>query len=59
MKKGEKHGLCNRQACLKLGATWYNRGTQAYYCEECALWINQVNPDIQPPLCSREVEVGK
>lgn len=41
--KGIWDGACNRSACLKYPAKWYNRGSYAFYCEECALMLNDVN----------------
>lgn len=41
--KGQFMGSCNRTACQAPGADWYNRGTFAYYCEQCARLINR-NP---------------
>jgi hypothetical protein len=38
--KGDYLGLCNRSACLRPKADWYNVGSLAYYCEECARMIN-------------------
>lgn len=38
--KGEYDGSCNRQACQDPGATWYNHGTQKYYCWRCARDLN-------------------
>jgi hypothetical protein len=38
--KGLFNGNCNRTACQKPEATWYNHSTQAYYCAECANLIN-------------------
>lgn len=38
--KGLFMGACNRQACQKPGANWYNHSTRAYYCAECAGLIN-------------------
>lgn len=38
--KGAYLGSCNRSACLKPGANFYNWSTQKYYCEECAHWLN-------------------
>jgi hypothetical protein len=38
--KGKFMGSCNRSACLKPGAEWYNHSTQKYYCEACADWLN-------------------
>jgi hypothetical protein len=51
--KGHYNGSCNREACQKAGAIWYNRSTRAYYCAECAMSINSYHHDVQPPLCSR------
>ena len=39
--KGIKGGNCNVTACQKLGATWYNSATNAYYCPYCAHEINR------------------
>lgn len=41
--KGRYNGNCNRAACQKPGATWYNRSTLAYYCPACARTINNVS----------------
>lgn len=38
--KGDYLGLCNRSACLRPKADWYNTGSRAYYCESCAGMIN-------------------
>ncbi len=37
---------CNRTACQKEGATWWNPSTQAYYCTRCAKRINKYNPGL-------------
>ena len=39
--KGKWGGLCNRSACLAHNAFWWNRGSRAYYCQDCAHLINQ------------------
>ena len=39
--KGKYGGLCNRSACLRHEAYWWNRGSRAYYCEDCAHLINK------------------
>jgi len=44
--KGKKGGSCNRRACQAPGATWYNWGTRAYYCADCARLINEANADM-------------
>lgn len=33
--KGQENGSCNRSACQKPGAIWYNHGSHAWYCEGC------------------------
>lgn len=38
--KGQKGGNCERSACQKPGAEWWNASTQAYYCGACARDIN-------------------
>jgi len=38
--KGKYLGSCNRRACQKPGANWYNRTMNAHYCEPCAKLIN-------------------
>lgn len=38
--KGRKGGSCNREACQRPGATWFNSSTRAWYCPECAEKIN-------------------
>lgn len=40
--KGQFGGSCNVTACqLPDSATWYNHGTQRYYCVACATVLNQ------------------
>ncbi|MER9496332.1 hypothetical protein NKI86_31725 [Mesorhizobium sp. M0320] len=34
-------GICNRTACSRAHATFYNRGTYGYYCAEDAIGINR------------------
>ena len=38
--KGDYLGSCNRSACLKPGADWFNHSTRKYYCVSCADWLN-------------------
>jgi len=39
--KGEYNGVCNLTACTSgKPATWYNHGSQAYYCRSCAMRLN-------------------
>lgn len=53
--KGVWDGACNRSACLKYPALWYNRGSYAFYCEECAHMLNDANKNDSfcrdAPLC--------
>lgn len=41
--KGEHNGSCNRTACQAPGANYYNHSTRKYYCEPCAILINNAN----------------
>lgn len=41
--KGKFQGLCNVRACLAPGAVFYNSGSRAYYCRECALAIHDAS----------------
>ena len=43
--KGEQNGFCNRTACQKPGAIFYNHSTQKWYCLKCARMINEMNPE--------------
>ena len=43
--KGLLHGSCNRTACQRPGAIYFNHGTRAYYCEMCAAELNRWNPE--------------
>lgn len=38
--KGRKGGSCNRTACQKPGADYFNKSTEKYYCGPCADMIN-------------------
>lgn len=38
--KGKFGGHCNMSSCLAPGADWYNHGSNAYYCEDCAHMLN-------------------
>lgn len=55
---GTYGNLCNRSACTSPTTTparWYNRGSGAFYCGECAFRINSANRREQlsdgKPLC--------
>lgn len=41
IRKGRKHGECNRTACSNPDARWYNPHTNGYYCEPCARLLNE------------------
>lgn len=41
--KGRWNLVCNRTQCLRTPATWYNRGSYAYYCADCAHMLNRAN----------------
>jgi hypothetical protein len=41
--KGEYNKECNRTACSNQVAIYYNFSTQKYYCQACALIINNAN----------------
>lgn len=46
LEKGAWGGICNRTTCVtQEPALWFNRSTQAYYCETCARLINKHNPE--------------
>jgi len=50
--KGIKGGNCNRTACQKPGARYFNKSTRAYYCRECAEAINDAaRIHDREPLC--------
>ena len=39
--KGQEGGSCNRQSCQAPNADWYNHGSYAWYCYDCAIAIGQ------------------
>lgn len=41
LSKGKKGGSCNVTQCQKKGASCYNKGMSAYYCEKC--WTDIFN----------------
>lgn len=41
--KGRWNLVCNRTQCLRTPATFYNRGSYAFYCSDCAQELNRVN----------------
>lgn len=34
--KGHEGGACDRQRCQAEPANWYNHGSLAWYCDDCA-----------------------
>lgn len=50
--KGAWQGLCNRTACQKPPAQWWNPHTRAYYCESCARMLNDVFERDHIALCT-------
>lgn len=38
--KGLFGGSCNRRACQRPGADWFNHSTRRYYCRSCAHTLN-------------------
>lgn len=58
--KGRKGGSCNRTACQRPGAYWYNRGSMSWYCTNCAHMLNHANRHdefcAQEPLCKLDEE---
>jgi hypothetical protein len=49
-------GECNRTACERHGATWWNMGTFGFYCPEDAYHINRAGPLVRTPLCVEVTE---
>ena len=39
--KGLRGGNCNRTACQKPNAIYYNHSTRKYYCPACAMMLNE------------------
>lgn len=53
--KGLWKGACNRTACQKPGALYFNSSTRKYYCFDCATLINNDNPQLNgEDLCQRD-----
>ncbi len=44
-KVGIFKGLCNRTACRRPNAEYYNHSTHKYYCNHCAGKLNRRNPE--------------
>lgn len=56
--KGKKDGNCNRQACQAPGATYFNVGTDAYYCPACACRINRAMTATDKETCQQAYGVS-
>lgn len=41
--KGKEGGSCNRRRCQAAPALWYNHGSYAWYCADCARDIGRAN----------------
>lgn len=39
--KGVENGACNRSSCQAEPANWFNHGSSAWYCDDCARDIGQ------------------
>jgi hypothetical protein len=54
--KGDYGGNCNRSACERRDATYFNASTRKFYCSRCAAAINDANKDYLAahgvPLCT-------
>lgn len=50
--KGKRLGSCNVTACQRLGAYWYNKVINAWYCTSCAREINYRPLEDGTYLCS-------
>jgi len=48
--KGKKGESCNRSACQRPPALYYNQAMDAYYCRECAIEISKWDGDKENPL---------
>lgn len=66
LDKGEKNGSCNVTACQKPGATFFNKSTGKYYCQDCAKEINWGGGRLDtfklygvPLLCEEEKDENK
>lgn len=57
--KGKYLGSCNRTACQKPGANWYNFVTRAHYCQPCAKMINYAPLPGGRYLCAEGENAGK
>ena len=44
--KGKENGSCNRKACQRPGAVFFNTSTRAWYCAPCAHKINNASPGL-------------
>ena len=58
--KGKLNGDCNVTKCQVPRANWWNNGTNAWYCEECANAINESarHSDFWPLCVTKEAHEG-
>lgn len=45
--KGQEGGSCNRTACQKPKAKYYNSATKKFYCKQCMVLIHRANPELK------------
>lgn len=44
--KGIEGGSCNRTACQKPNAIYYNKATHRFYCKQCMILIHRASPSL-------------
>lgn len=54
--KGQRLGSCNVTRCQRPGAYWWNKGSRAWYCTDCARRINDIPLPDGSLLCAMNVE---
>ncbi len=57
--KGKRRGTCNRTSCGAMGAVWFNKGSNAYYCAHCAQLINRSKLEDGSVLCSLDEKAAE
>lgn len=53
--KGQFAGHCNRRACKRPGAFFYNRGSMSHYCIHCALDLGLDSFNVKEQLFDTEL----
>jgi rubredoxin len=56
--KGKHNGNCNRTACQRPGATWYNPIMDSYYCPPCGMRLNDSLAEFGPSKMCRHDPLG-